>query len=139
MGARECLSWGAEAQWVRPGGWVMTAYRLRRKLCDEAGALLVFDEVQCGLGRSGEHGSAGDDAGGHREQPPHNTLRRLLHRREAVGPRALRRASDIMTLAKPLAGGMPIGAVLMKQRVADVMQPGDHGSTFAGGPLVTGT
>lgn len=46
---------------------------------------------------------------------------------------------DIMTLAKPLAGGMPIGAVLMKQRVADVMQPGDHGSTFAGGPLVTGT
>lgn len=41
-----------------------------------------------------------------------------------------------MTLAKPLAGGLPIGAVLMKQHVADVMQPGDHGTTFAGGPLV---
>lgn len=44
---------------------------------------------------------------------------------------------DIMTLAKPLAGGLPIGAVLMKQKVADVMTPGDHGTTFAGGPLVT--
>lgn len=44
----------------------------------------------------------------------------------------------MMSLAKPLAGGLPIGAVLMKQHVADVMQPGDHGSTFAGGPFVTG-
>lgn len=43
---------------------------------------------------------------------------------------------DIMTLAKPLAGGLPIGAVLMTQEVADVMKPGDHGSTFAGNPLV---
>ncbi len=44
---------------------------------------------------------------------------------------------DIMTVAKPLGGGLPIGAVLMKQAVADVMHPGDHGTTFGGGPLVT--
>jgi len=43
---------------------------------------------------------------------------------------------DLMTLAKPLAGGLPMGAVLMTQAVADVMGPGDHGSTFAAGPLV---
>lgn len=46
---------------------------------------------------------------------------------------------DMMTLAKPLAGGLPIGAVLMKQHVADAMKPGDHGSTFAGNPLVCHT
>eukprot|EP00197_Chlamydomonas_leiostraca_P006408 CAMPEP_0202867010 /NCGR_PEP_ID=MMETSP1391-20130828/8478_1 /ASSEMBLY_ACC=CAM_ASM_000867 /TAXON_ID=1034604 /ORGANISM="Chlamydomonas leiostraca, Strain SAG 11-49" /LENGTH=459 /DNA_ID=CAMNT_0049547005 /DNA_START=140 /DNA_END=1519 /DNA_ORIENTATION=- len=79
-----------------------------RKLCDDAGALLVFDEVQCGLGRTGK-----------------------LWGHELYGV-----APDMMTLAKPLAGGLPIGAVLMKQHVADVMRPGDHGSTFAGNPLV---
>jgi hypothetical protein len=79
-----------------------------RELCDEAGALLVFDEVQCGLGRTGK-----------------------LWGYENYGVEP-----DIMTLAKPLAGGLPIGAVLMKQHVADVMAPGDHGSTFAGNPLV---
>lgn len=79
-----------------------------RALCDEAGALLVFDEVQVGLGRTG-----------------------LLwgHDHYGVEP-------DMMTLAKPLAGGLPIGAVVMKERVAEVMSPGDHGSTFAGNPLV---
>mmetsp|Transcript_17037 Transcript_17037/g.30970 ORF Transcript_17037/g.30970 Transcript_17037/m.30970 type:complete len:461 (-) Transcript_17037:751-2133(-) len=79
-----------------------------RRLCDEAGALLVFDEVQCGLGRTG-------------------TL--WAHQRYGVEP-------DIMTVAKPLANGLPIGACLLKQHVADVMKPGDHGSTFAGNPLV---
>ncbi|GAX77612.1 hypothetical protein CEUSTIGMA_g5056.t1 [Chlamydomonas eustigma] len=79
-----------------------------RDLCDEAGALLIFDEVQCGLGRTG---------------------RLWAHELYGVTP-------DIMTLAKPLAGGLPIGAALMKQHVADVMKPGDHGSTFAGNPLV---
>ncbi|KAG2500289.1 hypothetical protein HYH03_001867 [Edaphochlamys debaryana] len=79
-----------------------------RKLCDEAGALLVFDEVQCGLGRTGKLWG---------------------HQLYGVEP-------DIMTLAKPLAGGLPIGTVLVKQHVADVMKPGDHGSTFAGNPLV---
>jgi predicted acetylornithine/succinylornithine family transaminase len=79
-----------------------------RSLCDAAGALLVFDEVQVGLGRTGQlwaHESAG------------------------VSP-------DLMTLAKPLAGGLPMGAVLMTERVAAAMQPGDHGTTFGGGPLV---
>lgn len=82
-----------------------------RELCDEVGALLVFDEVQCGLGRTGK-----------------------LWGYEHYGVEP-----DIMSLAKPLAGGLPIGAVLMKQKVADVMKPGDHGSTFAGNPLVCAT
>ena len=79
-----------------------------RAICDRAGALLVFDEVQCGLGRTG-----------------------YLWGHQSVGVEP-----DIMTVAKPLAGGLPIGAVLMTQEVADAMKPGDHGSTFAGGPLV---
>ncbi|PSC75723.1 acetylornithine aminotransferase [Micractinium conductrix] len=79
-----------------------------RKLCDEAGALLVFDEVQVGLGRTGKLWG---------------------HQHHGVEP-------DMMTLAKPLAGGLPIGAVLLKEHVATVMAPGDHGSTFAGNPLV---
>lgn len=79
-----------------------------RAACDAAGALLVFDEVQVGLGRTG-------------------TL--WAHEHFGVTP-------DIMTLAKPLAGGLPIGAVLVTERVAGAMAPGDHGSTFAGNPLV---
>ena len=46
-------------------------------------------------------------------------------------------APDILTAAKPLAGGLPMGAILVRQKVADAMQKGDHGSTFAGGPFVT--
>ncbi len=79
-----------------------------RKRCDEVGALLVFDEVQCGLGRTGDL---------------------WAHTASGVTP-------DVMTLAKPLAGGLPIGAILATERVASVMGPGEHGSTFAGGPLV---
>jgi acetylornithine aminotransferase len=79
-----------------------------RSACDEAGALLVFDEVQCGLGRSG-----------------------YLWAHEAYGV-----FPDIMTLAKPLAGGLPIGAVLITERINSAISFGDHGSTFAGGPLV---
>jgi predicted acetylornithine/succinylornithine family transaminase len=79
-----------------------------RAACDEHGALLIFDEVQCGLGRSG-------------------TL--WAHEPTGVQP-------DIMTLAKPLANGLPIGAVLVTEEVASVLQPGDHGSTFGAGPLV---
>lgn len=79
-----------------------------RAACDEAGVLLVYDEVQCGLGRTG-----------------------YLWAHEAFGV-----YPDIMTLAKPLAGGIPIGAVLVTERVSAAMKPGDHGSTFAGGPLV---
>jgi predicted acetylornithine/succinylornithine family transaminase len=79
-----------------------------RELCDANQALLIFDEVQCGLGRTG---------------------RLWAHEAYGVTP-------DIMTLAKPLAGGLPIGAALVTAAVGDVMKPGDHGSTFAGGPLV---
>lgn len=80
-----------------------------RRRCDETGALLIFDEVQCGMGRTG-------------------TL--WAHEPFGVQP-------DIMTVAKPLAGGLPMGAILMTQAVADAIQPGDHGSTFAGGPFVS--
>ncbi|XP_058204851.1 acetylornithine aminotransferase, mitochondrial-like [Rhododendron vialii] len=79
-----------------------------RSACDDAGSLLVYDEVQCGLGRTG-----------------------LLWAYEAYGV-----FPDIMTLAKPLAGGLPIGAVLLTEKVASAIKYGDHGSTFAGGPLI---
>ena len=79
-----------------------------RAACDVHSALLIFDEVQCGLGRTGQL---------------------WAYRQFGVTP-------DIMTLAKPLAGGLPIGATLVTQAVANVIKPGDHGSTFAAGPLV---
>ncbi len=79
-----------------------------RALCDQHQALLIFDEVQCGLGRTG-----------------------ALWAYQLYGV-----IPDIMTLAKPLAGGLPIGAALVTQAVADEIKPGDHGSTFAAGPLV---
>jgi acetylornithine/N-succinyldiaminopimelate aminotransferase len=79
-----------------------------RAACDRTGALLIFDEIQCGLGRTGHLWA-------------HNAF--------GVSP-------DLMTVAKPLAAGLPMGAVLMTQAVAEVLGPGDHGSTFAAGPLV---
>jgi acetylornithine/N-succinyldiaminopimelate aminotransferase len=79
-----------------------------RAACDRTGALLIFDEVQCGLGRTGHL---------------------WAHEAYEVTP-------HLMALAKPLAGGLPMGAVLMTQAVADALAPGDHGSTFAAGPLV---
>ena len=82
--------------------------RALRAACDAHNALLIFDEVQCGLGRTGQL---------------------WAYRHFGVTP-------DIMSLAKPLAGGLPIGATLVTQAVADVIKPGDHGSTFAAGPLV---
>jgi predicted acetylornithine/succinylornithine family transaminase len=80
-----------------------------RAICDQAGALLIFDEVQCGLGRTG-----------------------TLWAYEGYGV-----TPDLMTLAKPLAGGLPMGAVLLTQTVANTLQPGDHASTFGAGPLVS--
>jgi acetylornithine/N-succinyldiaminopimelate aminotransferase len=79
-----------------------------RAACDEHGALLVCDEIQCGLGRTG-----------------------ALWGFEHAGIRP-----DVITLAKGLGGGLPIGACIAAPEVADVLQPGDHGSTFAGGPVV---
>ncbi len=82
--------------------------RAARDACDEHGAALVFDEVQCGMGRTG-------------------TL--WAYEQTGVVP-------DAMTVAKALGGGMPIGALITGARLADVLAPGDHGSTFAGGPVV---
>jgi predicted acetylornithine/succinylornithine family transaminase len=78
-----------------------------RELCQRHNALLVFDEVQCGLGRTGHL---------------------WAHQAAGVIP-------DIMTLAKPLAGGLPIGATLVTEAVASILEPGDHGSTFGGNPI----
>ncbi len=79
-----------------------------RRACDANGALLVLDEVQTGIGRTG---------------------RWFAHQRDDVVP-------DIMTLAKGLGGGLPIGAVLASGRAADLLEPGSHGSTFGGNPVV---
>jgi acetylornithine/N-succinyldiaminopimelate aminotransferase len=81
--------------------------RAAREACDAKGAALVFDEVQTGMGRTG-------------------TL--WAYERSGVVP-------DAMTLAKGLGGGMPIGALVIGPRLAGVFSPGDHGSTFAGGPV----
>lgn len=80
-----------------------------RELCDENDILLVFDEVQTGVGRSG-------------------CL--FCYQKYGVVP-------DIATLAKGLAGGVPIGAMLTKDSVAEAFKPGDHASTFGGNPLAT--
>jgi acetylornithine/N-succinyldiaminopimelate aminotransferase len=81
--------------------------RAARAACDEHGAALIFDEVQCGLGRTG-------------------TL--WAYERSGVVP-------DAIAVAKALGGGLPIGALVTGERLADVFAPGDHGSTFAGGPV----
>lgn len=78
-----------------------------RELCDSHDALLVLDEIQCGMGRTG-------------------TL--FAHTHDQVTP-------DIMTLAKALGGGFPMGAMLAGPRVAQVMQFGAHGTTFGGNPM----
>jgi predicted acetylornithine/succinylornithine family transaminase len=79
-----------------------------RAACDEHGAALIFDEIQCGLGRTG-------------------TL--WAYEQTGVVP-------DAITSAKALAGGLPMGALITGPRLADVLTPGDHGSTFGGGPTV---
>jgi acetylornithine/N-succinyldiaminopimelate aminotransferase len=81
---------------------------LARRLCDEHGALLIFDEIQCGMGRTG-----------------------WLWAWQGIDVRP-----DVITTAKGLGGGLPIGACVTTPEQADVLQPGDHGSTFAGGPVI---
>src|SRR5262245_5973421 len=80
-----------------------------RARCDAVGALLIVDEIQCGMGRTG-----------------------TLWAYESYGIRP-----DIMTIAKPLGGGLPIGAVLMVAEVAAAIHAGEHGTTFRGGPVGT--
>jgi acetylornithine/succinyldiaminopimelate/putrescine aminotransferase len=79
-----------------------------REACTDFGALLVFDEVQCGMGRTG-------------------TL--WAWQQAGVTP-------DVMTTAKGLGGGLPIGACVTSPAYSDLLQTGDHGSTFGGGPVV---
>jgi len=81
--------------------------QLARKLTTSTGALLVLDEIQCGLGRTGRH---------------------FAYQHYGIQP-------DIVTVAKPLAAGLPLGAILTTNRVATTMRPGMHGTTFGGGPL----
>ncbi|MEP6644699.1 MAG: acetylornithine/succinylornithine family transaminase, partial [Acidobacteriaceae bacterium] len=78
-----------------------------RELCQRSGALLILDEIQCGLGRTG---------------------RNFAYQHYDIQP-------DIVTVAKPLAAGLPLGAILVTDQVASGMHPGMHGTTFGGGPL----
>ena len=80
-----------------------------RRICDEIGALLIFDEIQTGMGRTGKL---------------------FAYEHYGVEP-------DIMTLAKALANGLPMGAMLARQKIAEAFGPGAHASTFGGTPLVT--
>jgi acetylornithine/N-succinyldiaminopimelate aminotransferase len=82
-----------------------------RKLCDENNVLLIFDEIQCGIGRTGK-----------------------LFAKEHFGVQP-----DIMTLAKGLGGGMPIGAFLCNEKVGEAIDFGDHGTTFGGNALASAT
>jgi predicted acetylornithine/succinylornithine family transaminase len=85
------------------------ALQAAREVCDETGALLILDEIQTGVGRTGSLWAY--------EQSP-------------IRP-------DVITAAKALGGGMPIGACITAPVAADVLEPGDHGSTFAAGPVAT--
>jgi len=78
-----------------------------RELCDSTGALLIADEIQCGFGRTGKW---------------------FGYQQFGIQP-------DVTTIAKPLAGGLPIGAMLCNERAASAISPGMHGTTFGGGPL----
>jgi len=78
-----------------------------RKLCNKRDMLLIFDEIQCGLGRTGKM---------------------FAYQHYGVEP-------DILTLAKSLGGGIPIGALIAKEKVASSFKPGDHGTTFGGNPV----
>ncbi|MGI5912375.1 MAG: aspartate aminotransferase family protein [Syntrophomonadaceae bacterium] len=80
-----------------------------RKICDRKGLLLIFDEVQCGMGRTGKF---------------------FAYQNFGVIP-------DIVTIAKGLGGGIPIGAMLASNKAAQGFAPGDHASTFGGNPMVT--
>jgi acetylornithine/N-succinyldiaminopimelate aminotransferase len=80
---------------------------LASRLAKQSGALLLLDEIQCGLGRTGRH---------------------FAYEHYGVLP-------DVVTVAKPLACGLPLGAILTTERVASCMHPGMHGTTFGGGPL----
>ena len=80
-----------------------------RELTRSRGIALILDEIQCGYGRTGTF---------------------LAHEQAGIVP-------DLLTVAKPMAGGLPMGAILATKEIADTMQPGDHGTTFGGGPFLS--
>ena len=88
-------------------------YRAARALTSERGALLIADEIQCGLGRTGEWFA--------------------FH--QFIGKNEKELLPDLVACAKPLGLGIPLGTVLLKERVASAINPGEHGTTFGGGPL----
>ena len=101
-----------------------------RQLADQHDALLIYDEVQCGVGRTGNMWGhftvCTQNNGGARATCP-----------TCGGTEPCVVQPDLMTTAKPLANGLPIGAIMMSQRVADSIHKGDHASTFAGNPFTT--
>jgi len=90
---------------VPPQGYLQAL----RELCDDKGALLVFDAVQTGMGRTGDW---------------------FGYEYSGISP-------DVITLAKGLGGGLPLGAMIALGKAADLFNPGDHGSTFGGNPVTT--
>ncbi|MBI3179869.1 MAG: aminotransferase class III-fold pyridoxal phosphate-dependent enzyme, partial [Deltaproteobacteria bacterium] len=88
---------------IPPSGYL----RGLRELCTKSGALLIFDEVQTGIGRTG---------------------RWFAYQHEGVTP-------DLMTLAKAVGGGLPLGALIVTEEVAQALKPGTHASTFGGNPV----
>jgi len=111
----EAVGEGTAAVMLEPvqgetGVWPISERMLlaAREACDRAGALLMFDEIQCGMARTG-----------------------TLWAFELTPVRP-----DVFTAAKALASGLPIGAVIAGGEAAGVLEPGDHGATFGGGPLV---
>ncbi len=113
-GLKEAISENTAALLIEPiqgeGGlrYVPTEFlKLLRDLCDETGALLIFDEIQCGVGRTGKL---------------------FAHEWSGVTP-------DIMAVAKGIGGGFPLGACLATEEAAQSMVPGTHGTTFGGNPL----
>ena len=93
-----------------------------RKLCDQHNALLIFDEIQSGMGRTGK-------LFGYQWEVEEDQLSS-----EGAAPNLI---PDIVTMAKALGGGLPIGAMLCTEKVAQSFKPGDHGTTFGGNPIVT--
>ena len=99
-----------------------------RKLCDQHNALLIFDEIQSGMGRTGKlFGYQWEETEAavspETSQTPESSEQKLI--------------PDIVTMAKALGGGLPIGAMLCTEKVAQSFKPGDHGTTFGGNPIVT--
>ncbi len=83
--------------------------RALREMTRSRGIALILDEIQCGYGRTGTF---------------------LAHEQAGIEP-------DLLTVAKPMAGGLPMGAILATKAIAETMQPGDHGTTFGGGPFLS--